>query len=52
MFLQKHFGFRNFHSTNHGLVGITIEKRQAFNREEFSCGVFLDFQKTFTTVNH
>ena len=52
MFIQKQFGFRNLHSINHALVSITEEIKQALDRDEFACGVFLDFQKAFDTVNH
>ena len=52
MFIQKQFGFRNLHSINHALVSITEEIKQALNRDEFACGLFLDFQKAFDTVNH
>ena len=52
MFIQKAFCFRNFHSTNHAFVSITEERRQALDEDEFPCGVFLDFQKAFDTVNH
>ena len=49
---KKQFGFRNAHSTNHALISITEEIRKALDNKEFSCGVFLDFQKAFDTVNH
>ena len=49
---QKQFGFRNSHSTNHVLITITETIREALDRDEYSCGVFLDFQKAFDTVNH
>ena len=52
MFIQKQFGFRNLHSINHALVSITEEIKQALDRDEFACGVFLEFQKAFDTVNH
>ena len=52
MFIQKQFGFRNLHSINHALVSITEEIKQALDRDEFACGLFLDFQKAFDTVNH
>ena len=49
---KKQFGFRNAHSTSHALISITEEIRKALDNNEFSCGVFLDFQKAFDTVNH
>ena len=49
---KKQFGFRNAHSTNHALISITEEIRKALHNNEFSCGVFLDFQKAFDTANH
>ena len=49
---KKQFGFRNAHSTSHALISITEEIRKAVDDNEFSCGVFLDFQKAFDTVNH
>ena len=48
---KKQFGFKNFHSTNHALVSITEEIRQALDKDKYDCGVFLDFQKAFDTVN-
>ena len=49
---RKEFGFQNSHSTNHALITITETVRDALDRDEYSCGVFLDFQKAFETVNH
>ena len=49
---KRQFGFRNAQSTNHAFIGITVEIRKALNNNELSCGVFLDFQKAFDTVNH
>ena len=49
---KKQFGFRNAHSTNHTLISITEEIRKALDNNEFSCGVFLDFQKASDTANH
>ena len=40
------FGFRNNHSTNNALISIA----EKFGK--FACGVFLDFQRAFDTVNH
>ena len=49
---RKQFGFQNYHSTNHALITITETVRDALDRDEYSCGAFLDFQKAFETVNH
>ena len=49
---KKQFGFRNAHSINHALISITEEIRKTLDNNEFSCGVFLDFQRAFDTVNH
>ena len=46
------FGFRKKHSTNHALVQITETIRKALDENKFACGVFVDFQKAFDTVNH
>ena len=49
---KKQFGFRNSHSINHALITITETIREALDRDEYSCGVFLDFHNAFGTVNH
>ena len=49
-FLQ--FGFRRKHSTIHALIEITESVRNALDNGMFACGVFLDLQKAFDTVNH
>ena len=46
------FGFRNLHSTNHALITITEKIRKAIDNGEITCGVFLDLQKAFDTVDH
>ena len=46
------FGFRNNHSTNHALIQITEKIRQAIDSNSLACGVFIDLQKAFDTVNH
>ena len=46
------FGFRKKHSTNHTLIDITENIRQALDNKKFACGVFVDLQKAFDTVNH
>ena len=46
------FGFRQKHSTNHALVDITETIREALDNGKFACGIFIDLQKAFDTVNH
>ena len=46
------FGFRKKHSTNHALTDITETIRQALDNKKLACGVFVDLQKAFDTVNH
>ena len=49
---EKQFGFRNQHSTSHTLIEITEKIKQGCDSGKFACGVLLDFQKAFDTVNH
>ena len=49
---ERQFGFRPNHSTTHALLEITEKIKQACNSEKYACGVFLDLQKAFDTVNH
>ena len=49
---ERQFGFRHNHSTTHALSAITEKIRQACDSGNFACGVFLDLQKAFDTVNH
>ena len=46
------FGFRKKHSTNHALTEITESIRQALDNKKIACGIFVDLQKAFDTVNH
>ena len=46
------FGFRKKHSTSHALLSILDEIRQNLDKNTFSCGVFVDLEKAFDTVNH
>ena len=45
------YGFHNLHSTTHALITITEEIRKAIDNGEITCGVFLDLQKAFDTVD-
>ena len=58
-FLEKHnilydlqFGFRAKHSTTHALINITEKIRSALDSGKVACGIFIDLQKAFDTVNH
>ena len=46
------FGFRNGYSVNHALTSLTELIRKALHEENFVCGVFIDLQKAFETVDH
>ena len=58
-FLEKHeilyslqFGFRANHSINHALVSLTEAIKNSLDNKKFGCGIFIDLQKAFDTVNH
>ena len=50
-FYKNNFGSRKKHPTNHALMTIIEKIRNALNNNQYACGVFLDFQKAFDTVN-
>ena len=52
LFYKRQFGFRKNHSTNHALIEITENIRKALDKGRVACGVFVDLQKAFDTVNH
>ena len=49
---ELQFGFRNKHSTSHALISITEKIRTALDNGHFACGIFIDLQKAFDTVDH
>ena len=58
-FISKHniiyelqFGFRCNHSTNHVLLELTEDIRNAIDTNHFAVGIFIDLQKAFDTVDH
>ena len=58
-FLEKYdilhslqFGFRANHSTLHALISVTESVKQTIDEGIFGCGVFIDLQKAFDTINH
>ena len=46
------FGFRQKFSTSHALINLTENIRQALDEGYLGCGIFVDLQKAFDTVNH
>ena len=46
------FGFREKHSTSHALLSLTESIKQSIDNGKVGCGIFLDLQKAFDTVNH
>jgi len=46
------FGFRKKYSTEHALLSITEQIKSNFHQKKYSCGVFVDLEKAFDTVNH
>ena len=46
------FGFRKQYSTSHALINITENIRKALDDGNIGCGVFVDLQKAFDTVDH
>ena len=49
---ELQFGFRAKHSTNHALLSITERIRDALDNSNYACGIFIDLQKAFDTVDH
>ena len=52
IFYNLQFGFRAKHSTNHALLDIVEQVKISLDNKKFACGIFVDFQKAFDTVNH
>ena len=46
------FGSRQQYSTSHALINITENIRKALDDGNIGCGVFVDLQKAFDTVEH
>ena len=45
-------GFRQKHSTSHAFIHLTDKIREQLDKGNFACGIFVDFQKAFDTVDH
>ena len=58
-FIERHhilhksqYGFRHAHSTQHAILDIVESIQVNMDKKLFTCGVFIDLQKAFDTVNH
>ena len=51
-FYKLQFGFRKRYSTNHALLSIVENIRNNLDNKLYTCGVFVDLEKAFDTVNH
>ena len=49
---SKQFGFRSKFSTIHALISITERIKQLMDTGHYTCGIFIDLEKAFDTVNH
>ena len=45
------FGFRPKYSTIHALINLTESIMQSLDGDSFGCGIFVDLQKAFDTVD-
>ena len=46
------FGFRQHYSTSYALLNLTESIMRALDEGNFTCGLFVDLQKDFDTVDH
>ena len=46
------FGFRQKFSTTHALISLTEDIRKNLDEGNIGCGIFVDLQKAFETVEH
>ena len=52
MLYKVQFGFRKTYSTNHALLSIVEKFRNSLDKNMYTCGIFIDLEKAFDTVNH
>ena len=50
-FYPLQFGFRERHSSNYALIGMTETTGNTIDGGNYGCGVFIDLKKAFDTVN-
>ena len=52
LFYLLQFGFRQNYSTTHALISLTETIRKYLDEGKLACGIFVDLQKAFDTVEH
>ena len=52
IFNQSQYGFREQRSTEHAILDIVSKIQANIDKGMFSCGIFIDLQKAFDTVDH
>ena len=52
LIFKRQFGFRTKYSTNHALISLIGFIKSNLDKDLFVCGIFIDLQKAFETVNH
>ena len=52
LFYLLQFGFRQNYSTTHALISLTETIRKCLDEEKLACGIFVDLQRAFDTVEH
>ena len=49
---HNQYGFRSNYSTNHALTNLTEYIKSSLDDNKYVCGIFVDLEKAFDTVNH
>ena len=49
---DNQFGFQTGHSTEHAISQLVDQIYEAFEKNEYALGVFIDLSKAFDTVDH
>ena len=49
---SKQFGFQNFFSASHAIISIIESIQEIVEDKQIACGVFINLEKAFDTVNH
>ena len=52
LFSNHQFGFRHRHSTTHVITLLTENITAAFEKKQYTLGIFLDLTKAFDTIDH